>query len=144
MARAEQRAAAALLDAGEGASTALVEGDVTVTYDQLRQRIGARRAELALPTRSLVVLVAEPSVEFVTTYLALLDGGHVPLLAADHADRLAKAWGADALVEVTGGELASSGRPRLPTVSCILTSPSCSAPRARPARRSSSASRTPT
>ena len=100
-----QRAAAALLDAGDGGSTALVEGNVTVSYQQLRQRICARQAELALPTRSLVVLVAEPSVEFVTTYLALLDDGHVPLLAADHADRLAKAWGANALVEVAGGDL---------------------------------------
>ena len=42
------------------------------------------RDELDLPERSLVVLEATNTVEFVVTYLALLDGGHVPLLAGAH------------------------------------------------------------
>lgn len=91
-----------LLACGRGGATALIEGGAAITYDELRQRIAARLTELALPTRSLVVLVAEPSVEFVTTYLALLDGGHVPLLAGDHADRLAEAWGADGVIGAGG------------------------------------------
>jgi acyl-CoA synthetase (AMP-forming)/AMP-acid ligase II len=105
MAGAARRAAAVLLAAGRGGATALVEGGTAITYDQLCQRVAARQTELALPSRSLVVLVAEPSIEFVTTYLALLGGGHVPLLAGDHADRLADAWVADALIEVAGGAL---------------------------------------
>jgi non-ribosomal peptide synthetase component E (peptide arylation enzyme) len=101
----EQRVATALLEAGAGDSIALVEGALAVTYDELRQRIDERLDRLALAPRSLVVLKAEPTIEFVTTYLALLDGGHVPLLASEHAARLAEAWGADAIVELTGGEL---------------------------------------
>jgi acyl-CoA synthetase (AMP-forming)/AMP-acid ligase II len=132
----EQRVEATLLEAGEGGATALIEGDVEVTYDQLLQRVGARQAELTLPPRSLIVLKAEPSVEFVTTYLALLDGGQVPLLAAEHADRLAEAWDADALVEVTDGELrivratTTSDRELHPDLALLLsTSGSTGAPK---------------
>ena len=92
--------------------------------------------------RSLVVLRRD-LVEFVTTYLALLEGAHVPLLAGEHADRLAEAWAADAVVDVDGTELrveraTTAGRTLHPDLAC------CSARPGRRARRSSSASRTTT
>ena len=42
----ERRVAAALLEAGAGDSIALVEGDITITYDRLRERIDARLDEV--------------------------------------------------------------------------------------------------
>ncbi len=99
------RLAAAMLAAGDAGSAALVEGGVAVTYAELGERVRARRDELALRPRSLVVLAGSPSVEFVVTYLALLDGDHVPLLAAEHAVRLADLWQADALIDATGGDV---------------------------------------
>ncbi len=51
------------------------------------------------------MLKASNSIEFVTTYLAILAGDHVPLLAGEHAEQLAATWAADALVDVDGDEL---------------------------------------
>jgi acyl-coenzyme A synthetase/AMP-(fatty) acid ligase len=48
------------------------------TYHQLRARVADRRAELDLGQRDIVVLATTNTLEFVVTYLALLDGGHVP------------------------------------------------------------------
>ena len=83
----------------------MLEGDEVVTYGELAARVGRRRDELALSERSLVVLKASSSIEFVTTYLAILAGDHVPLLAGEHAEQLAATWAADALVDVDGDEL---------------------------------------
>ena len=72
----------------------LVEGDHVVTYADADARpFGSRVDELDLPPRSLVVLEAANTVSFVTTYLALLDGGHVPLLTGAHAPALADGVG---------------------------------------------------
>ena len=65
----QQRVATALLEAGAGDSIALVEGDIRVTYDELRQRIDDRLDGLALAPRSLVVLKAAPTIEFVQSLL---------------------------------------------------------------------------
>src|SRR5690606_37488866 len=70
----------------------------TVSYTELERAIEARSDELALTARSLVVLVASNTIEFVTTYLALIRDGHVPLLAGDRADRLIATWRPDAVV----------------------------------------------
>jgi hypothetical protein len=95
--------AAQVLGGGAPASTALVGGGGAVTYGELAARVAIRSAELDLGRRSLVVLTGTPGVELVTTYLALLDEGHVPLLAGDHADRLVAAWSPAAVV--TAGDV---------------------------------------
>ena len=71
---------------------------LSVTYDELRGRIDTRRSEIGLETRSLVVIAASNTLSFVVDYLAVLADGHVPLLAGDHADRLADAWNAAAVI----------------------------------------------
>src|SRR5690606_13685172 len=68
------------------------------TYAELIERVDARSAELDLPDRQVVILTGERSLEYVVTYLAILNAGHVPLLAAAHAERLADAWRPGAVV----------------------------------------------
>jgi acyl-CoA synthetase (AMP-forming)/AMP-acid ligase II len=88
---------AALLG-GDRGDTALIADDRPVTFEALRSAVAEGAAALRLPERSVVVLHGETSFEHVVTYLALLAGGHVPILAADHADRLAAAWSPDAVI----------------------------------------------
>ena len=76
---------------------------VRATWRQRDRRRAAGRAGVAVARSSCSR--RRTTIEFVTTYLALLDGGHVPLLAGEHAERLAAAWDADALVDVDGDEL---------------------------------------
>lgn len=97
--------AARLLAQGDPGSVALVGAGESLTYAQLAARVAVRSAELDLGTRSMVVLAGTPGIEFVTTYLALLDDGHVPLLAGDHAERLAEAWSPAAVVTATGDDV---------------------------------------
>jgi len=78
--------------AGAVDAPALLAPGWTVSYGELRRRVGERRQELDLGPRAVVLLAATNTVEFVVTYLALLDAGHVPLLAGDHLDRLAAVW----------------------------------------------------
>lgn len=92
------RIATVLLDRGATDRVALVEGERSLHYGELRALVGARAEALDLPARSVVVLAGDASVEWVVTYLALLRAGHVPLLAGDHADRLAAAWQPDATI----------------------------------------------
>ena len=101
----------ALLAGGAPTAAALLHGDDTVTFGELTERVARRHDELALAERSLVVLRASNSIEFVTTYLAVLAGDHVPLLAGDHAEQLAATWAADAMVDVDGDELHVVRRP---------------------------------
>ena len=94
----------------DGVATAtrpvLVDGDATVDHVELTDRIERRRAELALTERSLVVLAGDNSIEWVVTYLALLNDGHVPLLTATrHAADLADVWRADTSVTVGSNDL---------------------------------------
>lgn len=63
-----------------------------MTYAELDEAVAARLAHLDLPERSVVVLSGGNSVEWVVTYLALMSGGHVPLLASGDADRLVRCW----------------------------------------------------
>ena len=71
---------------------ALREGDEHLTYAELRDRVGERGERLGLPNRSVVALTGDRSIEFVVTYLTLLDRGHVPLLVADHVGALVGRW----------------------------------------------------
>lgn len=89
-----------LLAAGRAEAVALVDSrsGEHVTYDELRGRVRRRSDELGLGRRSLVVIEATNSLEFVTNYLAVLGGGHVPLVAGRHADRLARIWDVDAIL----------------------------------------------
>jgi acyl-CoA synthetase (AMP-forming)/AMP-acid ligase II len=88
--------AVALVDARSGAH---------LTYGELRCRIDSRRHRLGLPHRAFVVLSGDPSVEWVITYLSLLDGGHVPLLAASHVDRQVSVWQPNASIGVDGDQV---------------------------------------
>ena len=86
---------------------ALIAGDRAVSYGELADRIRHRIGELALSERSMVVLSGTNSAEFVVTYLALLDAGHVPLLAAPGAPaaQLTAVWSPAATVHVDGDDL---------------------------------------
>ncbi len=90
-----------------GVRTALVDHGGQLSFEVLRARVERRSAELDFGARSLVVLSGEPSIEFVVTYLALIQGGHVPLLANDHVDDLARAWRATT-VRIVGDDLDTS------------------------------------
>jgi acyl-CoA synthetase (AMP-forming)/AMP-acid ligase II len=92
------RALVAALLAGDSDAPALITDDRSVDRGELRSLVDARAAELALPERSVVVLHGDPSLHHVVTYLALLDAGHVPLLAADHIGRFVAAWSPDAVI----------------------------------------------
>jgi acyl-CoA synthetase (AMP-forming)/AMP-acid ligase II len=100
---AGERVAGALLGAGAPDAPALLDGSRVVTYGDLAARVAARAVELDLGSRAVVVLRAENTLDFVTTYLAVLGDGHVPLLAGDHHAALATAW--DAAAVVVDGEI---------------------------------------
>ena len=87
------RIADELLGHGGVDDTVLIDGDQVISRQELSDRIAARRRELDLAPRSIVVLSGDNSLEWVSTYLALLDAGHVPLLAGDHAEHLAASVG---------------------------------------------------
>lgn len=92
-----------ILQSGSGrdGSVALADGSSRVTYAELRAKVGERGDWLDLAPRSLVVLTGDRSIEFVVSYLALLDRGHLPLLAGDHVSELAATWDAAAVVDAT-------------------------------------------
>ncbi len=87
--------------AGDPCAVAVVEDGRPLTYEQLWDRVASRRRELGLTRRSLVLLSGPNSLQFVVTYLALLDGGHVPLLAGARTDAIVDAWQPDAVVVAT-------------------------------------------
>ena len=104
-----------LAGAGEPGRLALVAGGRTLSFEELAARVAERRDELALPERSIVTLTGDHSIEFVVTYLALLEAGHVPLLAGAHADRLSAAWPVGAIVTATDSAVEIDRR-RAPSV----------------------------
>jgi non-ribosomal peptide synthetase component E (peptide arylation enzyme)/peptidoglycan/LPS O-acetylase OafA/YrhL len=95
-----------LLRGGAPDAVALIVDGEALTYSELATRVAERAAELRLGSRSLVVLAGSPGVGLVTTYLALLEDGHVPLLAGDHPDRLADAWSPAAVVVASSNDVA--------------------------------------
>ncbi len=84
---------------------ALIGTHDELTYAQLNRRVQTRVADLDLADRSVVALTGDRSIEFVVTYLALLEGGHVPLLAGAHAERLASVWPVGAVVDASSDAL---------------------------------------
>ena len=77
-----------------------------MTYGELRERVAERAGVVGLAPRSLVAIESTNSIEFVTTYLAVLHAGHVPLLGGAHTDVLATAWRADATIHAGDGDAA--------------------------------------
>ena len=88
-------------ETGREASVALVDGDDQLTYAEFATRVADRGDLLDLADRSVVVLAGDRSIEFVVAYLAVLEHGHVPLLAGDHVEDLAVAWDAAAVIDAT-------------------------------------------
>lgn len=99
LASAHDNFALDLLSAGDRRAVALIEGERQLSHAELAESVEQRAAELALPRRSLVVVAASNTIEFVTTYLALVNHGHVPLLGGGHVERLVGSWHPDAVVE---------------------------------------------
>ena len=94
--------------------TALVDESGPVTYRDLRGRVAERGESFDLDARSLVVLTGDRSIEFVVTYLALLDRNHVPLLAGAHVNELAMSWDAAAVIVASREELDITPRRHVP------------------------------
>ena len=76
-----------------GDRTALIQDDSTtgtptsLIYHELAAAVAAEASSLTADdpgTRRLVLIALDRSVDAVTTYLAILAGGHVALLAPDH------------------------------------------------------------
>ncbi|MEP6295690.1 MAG: AMP-binding protein, partial [Ilumatobacter sp.] len=87
-----------LLQGADG--PALVCGDTTVGYDELRDRIEHFVRLLDVAERSLVVVEMERTIEHVIAYLALLDAGHVPLLVGERGVDMVDGWRPSAFVRV--------------------------------------------
>lgn len=83
---------AALLEVGRPGDPALIAGGVHLTYAELRERVVERATAFGGEGRSLIAIHASNTIEFVVTYLAVLEADHVPLLMAGHAERLVAAW----------------------------------------------------
>jgi hypothetical protein len=81
---------------------ALLAGDDVVDHGELRRLVRDRADQLDLPCRSVVLLSGSRSIEYVVTYLALLDAGHVPLLAGDTVAPMIDAWSPAAVIRVEG------------------------------------------
>ena len=93
-------------DPARAARPAVRHRDGTITYGELADRIDRRVDEFdeaGLPERSIVVLTGDNGVEWVVSYLALLARRDVPLLAADHVDRLVERWTPAATLHVGPG-----------------------------------------
>lgn len=103
-----------LLLGGPAHAPALHEGPTTTTYAELRARVAERRRELLVPTRSVVALAGRPSGEWIVSYLAVLAGGHVPLLVGDRRSAIEARWSPAALIEVADGAVRIDHRPDAP------------------------------
>ena len=103
-----------LLGAGRPDAPALVEGHRVLTYAGLHAAVTDRADALDLLPRSLVVLGMTNTLEAVITYLAVLQGGHVPLLAGAHHGSLVDAWEPDALIHADADGWSVEHRPGRP------------------------------
>jgi non-ribosomal peptide synthetase component E (peptide arylation enzyme) len=81
----------------------------TLTHGDLDRLVRDRAQRLDVPRRhhasgSLVVLELSNDLASLVDYLAVLDSGHVPLLAGRHAASVFDVWSADAMIGVHHGE----------------------------------------
>ncbi|MEO6627011.1 MAG: AMP-binding protein, partial [Aquihabitans sp.] len=121
-----ERPSDSMLTRGDAARSALIEGDDVLTYGDLRRRVSDRQAELDLRRRSLVLLTGGRTVEWVVTYLALLDDHHVPLLGGDQHGQLGSTWNPDAVVHAQPDRVSVShtrmaGRVLHPALALLLS-----------------------
>lgn len=103
-----ERIADVLLGTGDPAAPALHDGERTWTHAELAAQVARRSDELqavAQRERGVVLLSGAPSAEWITTYLAILASGHVPLLAGERHEVLERAWAPTAVVQEVDGEL---------------------------------------
>jgi acyl-CoA synthetase (AMP-forming)/AMP-acid ligase II len=92
---------AALADPSRAGSPALTDGRRHLTYADLGRAVDERAAAFSragLAPRSVVLVSGGNSIDWIVSYLALLGERHVPILAADHLDRLEAVWSPSALV----------------------------------------------
>jgi acyl-CoA synthetase (AMP-forming)/AMP-acid ligase II len=106
--------AGVLLDRGADERVALVAAGRSLRYGELRPAVAARAADLALPPRSLAVLTGPAGIEWIVSYLALLDAGHIPLLAGDDPGPLVEAWHPDVVITASADRVAVDRSPRDP------------------------------
>lgn len=90
---------------GEPSAAALVTAEGTVTYGELEERVRARREQLGVQRRLVMVSCAN-AVEPLVTYLAALAGGHPVLLVAGdaggHRAGLIESYDPDVVVAPSG------------------------------------------
>ncbi|MGB0115013.1 MAG: AMP-binding protein, partial [Ilumatobacteraceae bacterium] len=90
--------ASGLLDRTPLDHAALRSDDTIVSYGELIGRVAQRQQEFGLDQRSVVLLTGDTSIDWVVSYLALIEAGHVPLLAGDHTPELVAAWRPAAII----------------------------------------------
>ncbi|MGB0114659.1 MAG: AMP-binding protein [Ilumatobacteraceae bacterium] len=90
--------ASGLLDRTPLDHAALRSDDTIVSYGELIGRVAQRQQEFGLDQRSVVLLTGDTSIDWVVSYLALIEAGHVPLLAGDHTAELVAAWRPAAII----------------------------------------------
>ena len=115
VASASARISDVLLCSGEAGAPALADDDRTLTYADLRELVARRSRDLRAATggeRGLVMLTGPPSTEWITSYLAILDLGHVPLLVGDRSDDLERTWAPMLVIEAEPGRVVDRAGPR--------------------------------
>lgn len=95
--------------AAHGGRTALVHGDLTLSYAELADRVRGMASSLG-GGRRLVLVVGAHDTDLVTGYLAALTAGHVVLLVPGgrHVQRWIDRYDPDVILEPGGGDPRSS------------------------------------
>lgn len=123
---AKSPVAGVLLRRGDIDAPALFDGDQAISYGDLGDLVAERSRSLALALqaagsiegaqrrgstgdREIVLLTGPPSLEWITSYLAILDLGHVPLLAGERHRDLEQTWSPALVVEAQADRVIDRG-----------------------------------